>query len=163
MPNQNPETTAKLAGHPIHPMLVPFPIAFFVAAFICDLVVWRTGDPGWSTTAHWLIGAGLVTAALAALAGLTDFLGERRIRALNDAWLHAGGNVIVVLLEAWNWYARYRGGPAVVVPTGLLLSLAAVGLLLFTGWKGGELVFRHRVGVTDQAAAEPARDPRHAR
>jgi uncharacterized membrane protein len=156
----NPETTAKFAGHPIHPMLVPFPIAFFAAALLCDIVVWRTGNTGWSTTAHWLIGAGLGAAVLAALAGVIDFAGDRRIRALGDAWLHAGGNAIVVLLEAWNWYARWGEGPAAVIPTGILLSLVAVGLLLFTGWKGGELVFRHRVGVADPEPA--ARDPHHA-
>ena len=103
----NPHSTASIAGHPIHPMLIPFPIAFFVSTFVCDLVFWRTGNAAWATAATWLLGAGIVMAALAAVAGLTDFLGEQRIRALNAAWWHAGGNVIVVLIELYNWYARY--------------------------------------------------------
>jgi uncharacterized membrane protein len=72
---------------------------------------------------EWLLGAGLVMAALAAVAGLIDFLGDAQIRALNDAWWHAGGNVVVVLIELYNWYARYTEGTAAVVPKGLILSL----------------------------------------
>jgi len=87
----NPRSTAQIAGHPIHPMLIPFPIAFFVATFVCDLVYWYSGLSAWSTAAIWLLGAGLIMAALAAVAGLTDVLGEPRIRSLNDVWWHAGG------------------------------------------------------------------------
>jgi uncharacterized membrane protein len=103
----NPQSTASIAGHPLHPMLIPFPIAFFVATFVCDLVFWRTGDSFWATGALWLLGAGLVMAALAAVIGLLDVLGEERIRALNDVWWHAGGNVIAVLIALYNWYLRY--------------------------------------------------------
>ncbi len=153
----NPQSTAKIAGHPIHPMLIPFPIAFFVSAFVCDLVYWQTSYVAWATAALWLLGAGIVMAALAALAGLTDALGDQRIRALNDAWWHAGGIVIVVLIELYNWYARYEQGPAVVVPKGLILSLIVVCILLFTGWKGWEMVYRHQVGVIDEpGAAQPS-------
>src|SRR6266540_2994705 len=130
----NPKSTAQIAGHPIHPMLIPFPIAFFVAALICDLAYWQNGSAQWATAAMWLLGAGLVMAALAAVMGLIDVLGDQRIRALNDVWWHAGGNVVVVLLELFNWYARYTQGTAAVVPKGLILSLIVVGILLFTGW-----------------------------
>lgn len=88
-------------------------------------------------------------AALAALAGLTDVLGDVQVRNLTTAWLHAGGNVLVVLIELYNWYSRYAGGAAAVMPTGIVLSLIVVLILLFTGWKGWELVYRHRVGVSD--------------
>jgi len=148
----NPQSTVKIAGHPIHPMLIPFPIAFFVSTFVCDLVYWQTGYAAWATAATWLLGAGLVMAVLAALVGLTDVLGDQRIRALNDAWWHAGGMVIVVLIELYNWYARYEQGTAAVVPKGLVLSLIVVCILLFAGWKGWEMIYRHRVGVMDEAA-----------
>jgi uncharacterized membrane protein len=146
---QNPQSTAKIAGHPIHPMLIPFPIAFFVATFACDLAFWKTGNAFWVTATIWLLGGGLVMAALAAVAGLADVLGDVRIRNLTDAWLHAGGNVLVVLLELYNFYARYENGAAAMVPTGLILSLVVVLILLFTGWKGWDMVYRHRVGVAD--------------
>lgn len=96
---RNPHSTASIAGHPVHAMLIPFPIAFFVATFVCDLFFWRTGNPGWVTATLWLLGAGLTMAVLAALAGLTDVLGDTQIRNLQDAWFHAGGNVVVVLIE----------------------------------------------------------------
>ena len=146
----NPRSTARIAGHPIHPMLVPFPIAFFVAALGCDIAFWQTSGPVWVTASIWLLGAGLVMAALAAVMGLTDVAGDRRVRELADVWLHAGGNILVVLLELYNLYLRLTDGAAAVMPTGLILSLIVVALLLFTGWKGGELVYRYRVGVIDR-------------
>ena len=115
----NPQSTASIAGHPLHPMLIPFPIAFFVSTFVCDLAFWRTGDPFWATGALWLLGAGLVMAALAAVIGLIDVLGEPRIRALNDTWWHAGGNIIAVVIALYNWYLRYTSGETAVVPIGL--------------------------------------------
>ena len=65
----NPKSTASIAGHPIHPMLIPFPIAFFVATFVCDLAYWQTSNAAWATAAIWLLGAGLIMAALAARGG----------------------------------------------------------------------------------------------
>ena len=149
----NPRSTASIAGHPIHPMLIPFPIAFFVATFVCDVVFWLTSNTMWTTAAIWLLGAGIVMAALAALAGLTDVVGEPRIRALNDVWWHAGGNVVVVLIQLYNWWIRYNAGTSAVVPEGLVLSLIVVCILVFTGWKGWEMVYRARVGVADEPGA----------
>jgi uncharacterized membrane protein len=83
-PSRNPRSTASIAGHPIHPMLIPFPIAFFVATFVCDLVFWATGNSSWFDATLWLLGAGLIIAALAAVAGLTDILGDAQIRTLKS-------------------------------------------------------------------------------
>jgi uncharacterized membrane protein len=161
----NPKSTARIGGHPIHPMLIPFPIAFFVATFLCDLAFWRTRNPEWSDGALWLLGAGLVFAALAALAGLTDFAGDARIRLLSEAWHHMIGNVLAVLVELGNFVLRYRGGVEAIVPTGFLLSAVVVVILVYTGWKGWDMVYRHHVGVTDladtrtgqQASSAPAK------
>ena len=146
----NPHSTASIAGHPIHPMLIPFPIAFLVATLACDLLFWSTGNAAWSTGALYLLGAALVMAALAALAGITDFLGDSRIRSLAAAWHHMIGNVIVVVMSLWNWFLRYSGGEAAVLPIGLLISLAVVLLLLYTGWRGWEMVYRHRVAISEE-------------
>jgi uncharacterized membrane protein len=146
---RNPRSKASIAGHPIHPMLIPFPIAFFIAAFVCDLVFWQTANPSWADATQWLLGAGLIMAALAAVTGLTDVLGEPQIRAMNAAWWHAGLNVLTVLIELYNWYSRYIDGSAAIVPTGLILSAIVVGLLVVTGWLGGHMVFRRRVAVSD--------------
>ena len=146
----NPRSTASIAGHPIHPMLIPFPVAFFVATLACDIAFWRSANESWATASLWLLGAGLVMAALAAAAGLIDVLGEPRIRALREVWWHAGGNVLLVLIQAWSWFTRYSEGTAAVVPQGLILSLIAVGLMLFTGWMGWQMVYRDHVGVSDE-------------
>ena len=148
----NPRSTVQIAGHPIHPMLIPFPVAFLVATLFCDLAFWRTGSPFWATAALWLLGGALLFGALAALAGLTDFLGERRIRELADALHHFIGNAVAMILIAVNFYLRFANGDAAVLPEGLLLSLVVVGIFLFTGWKGWEMVYRHHVGVADHSA-----------
>ena len=107
----NPKSTAQIAGHPIHPMLIPFPIAGFVATFLADIGLASTGDVFWYRMGLWLLGGALVFAALAAVAGLVDVLCDIQIRNLNDAWLHAGGNVTAVLLELLNFYLRYFRRP----------------------------------------------------
>lgn len=150
MIGRNPQSTAKIAGHPLHPMLIPFPVAFLVATLACDVLFWWTGSTTWSTGSLYLLGAALIMAALAAVAGLTDFLGDRRIRDLPAAWHHMIGNVVVVLLAAWNWYRRYEMGDTAVLPTGLLISLVVVLILLYTGWRGWEMVYKHRVAVSDE-------------
>jgi uncharacterized membrane protein len=82
----NPRSTASIAGHPIHPMLIPFPIAFFVGTFVCDLVYWQTSNAAWAAATPWLLGAGLVMAALAAVMGLIDVFGDQQIRQLSTVW-----------------------------------------------------------------------------
>jgi uncharacterized membrane protein len=91
----NPRCTPSIAG-PLHRMLIPFLIACFVTTFVCDLAFWQTGDPFWATGALWLLGTGLVMAVLAVIVSLIDVLAEPRLRALNDAWWHIGGNVLAV-------------------------------------------------------------------
>src|ERR1044071_2583425 len=100
----NPVSSANFLGHPIHPMLVLFPVAFFTAALLCDIGFWSSGNALFATASLWLLGAGLIAAALAALAGLIDFLGDQRIRDLSDAWHHAIGNVLAVLISSANFY-----------------------------------------------------------
>jgi len=157
----NPVSSANFMGHPIHPMLVLFPVAFFFATLLCDIGFWYSGRALWTTAALWLLGAGLVFAALAAIAGLIDFVGDARIRQLNDAWHHAIGNVIAVVISLFSFYWRYRNGAAGVIPAGLVMSLIVVAIFVYTGWKGGELVFRHRVAVYD--APEQQQSSTHRR
>ena len=116
---------------------------------VCDLVYWQTSNPAWATATPWLLGAGLVMASLAAVMGLIDVVGDQQIRQLSTVWWHAGANVLVVLIELYNLFSRYQQGPSAIVQNGLLLSLIAVLLLLFSGWKGEDLVFHGHVGVAD--------------
>ena len=138
-------STFAINGHPLHPLLVPIPIALFVAALVTDIVYVTDGSNGWAVASLWLLAGGLAGALLAAIAGFTDFAANPRIREFRAAWLHLFANLAVVLVEAANLVLRLRdaefaGG------FGIVLSALAVLLLLFSGWKGGELVFRHGVG-----------------
>lgn len=148
----NPKSTAQIAGHPIHPMLIPFPVTFFVSTLVSDIIYLSTRTEIWATVSLWLLGAGVVMGLLAAVFGFTDYFGDKRIRSNRDANYHMIGNLVVVVLQAINWLIRFSGGATqAVLPFGILISLVVVLLLLFTGWKGWELVYRHRVGVSDQA------------
>jgi uncharacterized membrane protein len=149
--HDHPRSTARIATHPIHPMLVPIPIVCFIGAFVADIIFTRNGEPGWATASHWLLGVGLGGAALAAVAGLTDYLGEPRVRALSDALKHMIANVLAVLIEVFNLLLRL-GNPDFIASTGVYLSGVVVLILLYSGWKGGELVYRHGVGVLDDRA-----------
>src|ERR1700758_5484146 len=98
MADETPRSTAKIAGHPIHPMLVPFPIVCFVGTLCTDIVYWRTADMFWGHVSDWLLPAGVVISIFVVIAGLTDFLGDRRIRDLPQAWIHGIGNAIALVL-----------------------------------------------------------------
>jgi uncharacterized membrane protein len=141
--------TLKVAKHPIHPMLVPFPIVCFVGTFLSDLAYWRTMDMMWADVSAWLVTIGVVLGVLAAIAGLIDFLGNRLIREQRPAWPHLLGNGVVLVLSFINALVHSRDGWTSVVPTGLILSTVSVLILLFTGWMGWSLVYRHRVGVAE--------------
>lgn len=91
----------------------------------------------------------MIIALVAAVAGLTDVLGDVQIRNLSTAWWHAGGNVLAVIVEIVNFLLRYGQGSKAVLPTGIILSLIVVAILLFTGWKGWDMVYRARVGIAD--------------
>lgn len=131
-------------------MIIPFPITFLVTALVTDLVFWSNAAAIWATASMWLLGAGIIMALVAALFGFTDFFGEPGIRNITDAWLHMIGNLIAVVIALLNWYIRYRSGAAVgVFPWGIWLSLLTVLLLLFNGWKGWGLIYRHHVAVSD--------------
>lgn len=78
----NPKSTAQIAGHPIHPMLIPFPIACFVLTLISDLAFWKTSNDFWVNASLWMLGVGLIMVALAAVVGLIDVLGDVQIRNL---------------------------------------------------------------------------------
>ena len=151
--SDHPHSTAKIADHPIHPMLIPFPIVCFVGTLVTDIVYSRNLNDGWATASHWLLGIGLGMAALAAVAGLTDYLGDNRLRGMGDALKHMIANVTAVVLEAVHLALRI-GNNDCLPSTGVSLSGVGVLILLYSGWKGGNLVYRHGVGVHDDTHSE---------
>jgi uncharacterized membrane protein len=147
MPNDSLRSTARIGEHPIHPMLVPFPIAYFGGTFLTDLAYWWTGEVMWAHFSAWLVTAGVIMAYLAAIAGLIDFLSSRMIRSRPPAWPHVIGNVVVLILATLNMLVHTHDAWTSVVPWGLVLSTAVVLILLFTGWMGWSMVYRHGVGA----------------
>ncbi len=149
MADFSPRSTARIAKHPIHPMLVPFPIACFVGALLTDIAYWRSAEMMWSNFSSWLVSAGVVLGIIAAIAGLVDFIGDRNIRKQAPAWPHVIGNLIVLIVATINMFVHTHDAWTSVVPWGLTLSAVTVVLLLFTGWMGWAMVYRHRVGVAE--------------
>jgi uncharacterized membrane protein len=150
MPDDNPRSTARIGGHPIHPMLVPIPIACFVGTLITDIAYALTANMQWANFSAWLLAVGLVVSIFVVIAGLVDFLGDRRIRALRPAWIHGLGNALALALSIVNVFVHSRDGYTSVVPLGLTLSVLVVAILVVTGWNGWEMVYRHGVGVRSE-------------
>jgi len=147
MENPPPQSTARIFGHPLHPMLIPFPMVCFIGAFATDIAYWRSANLFWLNMGSWLLAAGLLFGVLAAATGLTDYLANKRIRALRQATPHMLLNVAVMVIELVNVFVHNRDGWTAVVPTGLILSTISVLLLGASAWLGGSLVYKHGVGV----------------
>jgi uncharacterized membrane protein len=135
-------------------MLIPFPITCLVGAFVTDLLFLGYGDPGFANASRWLIGFGIGTALLAATFGLIDFMGDDRIRRLGHALQHMIANVAAVVVSIVNLAIRL-GGDEDVLSLGIYLSGVVVLILIFSGWRGGDLVYHHKVGVHDHRSGEP--------
>ena len=147
MPSDTPRSTARIGGHPIHPMLAPFPIVCFVGTLVTDTVYAITADMQWANFSAWLLMVGLIVSVFAVIAGLTDAIGDRRILRLRPAWIHVLGNIVALALAVLNALVHTRDAYTSVVPTGLILSLLVVLILLVTGWNGWDMVYRHGVGL----------------
>lgn len=139
-------------GHPIHAMLVAFPIAgaFWVAG--CDALYWWTLDPFFARAGLWGAGAAFAMGCLAALSGAGEMLLVPSARLHPSAWSHAVIAMALLSVLALNWVHRWNGGAEAVLPFGLLLSGLQLVLVAFAGWHGGKLVFEHRFGVASQEA-----------
>lgn len=144
---------ASIKGHPVHPMLIPFPIAFLVGAFLADAVgVLARIDFLWMMGA-WLAIAGVVTALAAAVPGLIDYFGTvpPNSSGKRRATQHLVVNVSAVVLFAVAWLLRGAVDAEPPIST-ILLELVAVGLLTVGGWLGGTLAYRNQIGVDHRYA-----------
>ena len=141
------ESRAKLLGHPIHQMLIVFPLGLLATALMFDLVSLWTSNGYWAEISFWMIVAGLVGGLLAAPFGFIDWLGiPAGTRAKRVGALHGLGNLVVVALYGVSAFLR-MDAPALPETAALVSSFAGGGLALITGWLGGELVDRLAVGV----------------
>lgn len=142
---------ARLFGHPIHQMLIVFPLGLLTTAAVLDVVHLVNGGSLSAVMAFWLIAGGILGGLAAAIFGLIDWLGiPSGTRARRIGLLHGVGNVVVVGLFAGSWLLR-REQPVSPATAALVLSFAGVALATVTGWLGGELVDRLGVGVDEGA------------
>ena len=138
---------ASIRNHPIHPMLVAFPIALWIFSLICDFI-YHTGSYNvfWKGVAFYTMVAGVVGALLAAVPGFIDYLSLRDRRVKRIATTHMTLNLIVVALFLFNLGIRYNASPDNEF-FGVVLSVIAIAILAVSGWLGGSLVYVHGVAV----------------
>jgi uncharacterized membrane protein len=148
---------ASFNGHPIHPMIIPFPIALWVFSLVADIIyLWR-GNPVWrDSIAFYTLLAGIIGAVAAAVPGLIDWLSIRDRAVVKIANWHARLNVIALLVFAASFYLRTTSGANLVsgsytIP--VALSVLGVVLITISGWLGGEMVFKHGVAVSSGSQA----------
>jgi uncharacterized membrane protein/nitrite reductase/ring-hydroxylating ferredoxin subunit len=143
---------ASIQSHPMHPMLVAFPIGLLVTSFAFDLIArWRE-MPSLATAAWYCIIAGLVMGVVAAIPGVVDLFSviPRDSSARSRGYKHAILNLL--MLAAFISVAAYRGGPSMADNTSLILSAIGVVLIGASGWLGATLVYRNQIGVDHRYA-----------
>jgi uncharacterized membrane protein len=149
------ESRIKFLGHPVHPMLIVYPLGLLSAAVIFDVLYLATGNADLATFSFWAMAAGLVGGLAAAIFGLIDWMAiPKGTRARRVGAVHGGGNVIVVLLFAASFLMRTNDAAYLPDTLPFIVALVGAGIALVTAWLGGELVYRLRVAVDDDAGLD---------
>lgn len=136
-----------LGGHPIHPMLIHFPVAALMGLVATDVAYLFSGDYFWARASLWLAGVGALGGWVSGSVGLIDLIAVPRIRRLITAWCHATLAVMLLSLASLNWLFRFDNADALIWPWGLYLSLLTGALIAVTSMLGGKLVYERAVGV----------------
>lgn len=146
------ESRLKVLGHPVHPMLVMFPVALLVTAVIFDVIDTVGGPKFLGEVAYWNITVGLIGGLLAAAAGTFDLLAlPAGTRAKRVGLTHAAANLAVILLFAAVWVVRLNADSRAAGGALIAIEVVAVAILALSAWLGGELVDRLGVGVDPEA------------
>lgn len=140
---------ARIAGHPLHPALVHFPIALWLAATLWDGIGWWRSDPLWWQMSHWCLALGLAMALPTLITGLLDYVALKpNARIVGVATAHMMVMVSATIIFATCWLLHVAAGAAVAPsPWVLVLELSGAVLLAVGGWLGGILVYRYRIGA----------------
>jgi uncharacterized membrane protein len=138
-----------IAGHPVHAMLVTFPIAFLTTLVATDLAWILTGDYFWLRLSLWLVGGGAIMGVVAGLAGTIELLLIPGVRRRGVSWSHFVAAVTLISVAFTNWFLRIVGTDELIVPWALSLTILGALLVSLSGWLGGSLVFDHRIGIVD--------------
>ena len=161
------KTPASVGGHPIHPMLIPFPFALWTFSLIADVIYYFVDrNLVWETVAFYTLAGGIAGAALAAVPGIIDYFSIKDRKVSKIAGWHARLNVLALLIFAGSFYLRTANGSQMVnrsLTIPVLLSVLGVILISISGWLGGEMVYKHHVGVETQPDAEIRTDTNEPR
>jgi uncharacterized membrane protein len=153
------ETRATVAEHPVHPMLIPFPIALWIFSLASDLIYFfGFGGPVWKDVALYTMTGGIIGGLAAAIPGYIDYRSLTDPVTVRIAQIHMVMNVGLVVLFTVNAVLRILNGNEALLP--VFLSLLGVAGLAVSGWLGGELVYVQ--GVAVQPEREPTAPRRRA-
>ncbi len=142
------ESRAKVAGHPIHPMLVVFPLGLLTSAVVFDVIYLVSGNAAFAFTSFAVITVGVLGGLVAGVFGVFDWLAiPHGTRARAVATWHGVSALIVLGLSALSWALRFESGGLRPGAGAIASSFGGAALLLLTGWLGGELVDRLGIGV----------------
>jgi uncharacterized membrane protein len=153
MPMDPIHSRAAIRGHPLHPVMIHFPVAALLGLIGTDVGWILTGDEFWARAGLWLAGVGALGGWISGVAGLVDLTTVRRIRMLITAWAHAIFAVLLLSLATFNWLLRLVDAEANIVPWGIYITLLTAALVSVTGFLGGRLVYEYAVGVDVHEAA----------
>lgn len=145
------KNTARIAEHPLHPMLIPFPIGLFVTSFIFDLIYLGTGQLLWYQIAYYMILAGIIGGLLAAIPGFVDYFTMRMSsEARSTATKHMLLNLAIVVLFIVNLGIRFDNAALAGAPLAwaIILSVVSLGMLAYSGWLGWMLIYKHGIAVS---------------
>jgi uncharacterized membrane protein len=143
------KSKASIGNHPLHPMLVAMPIGLWVFSFAADVIYLVWGNPNWRLIATYSLAGGCIGALVAALPGIIDYFFITDKKAKIVATWHMAINLCVVLLYSVDFFIRLdRDLESAGLP--FVLSVLGVTLLSVSGWLGGELVYRHKMGVVEE-------------
>lgn len=140
------ETKIAIASHPVHAMMVAFPIAAAFGTLGADLFYWWTGDPFWLRASLWATGSGFWFGVMAGIAGTIELLVVPGIRIRTASWTHFIFAMTLLSVLGANWGLRLHD-EGQVLPWGVLLSIVSAGMTGLTGWHGGKLVFDYQIGT----------------
>lgn len=144
----------KLLGHPLHPMLVVYPLGLLSTAVIFDILYKIFNNNTFPVASYWMITAGIIGGLLAAVIGFMEWLSvPNDSRAKSIGLYHGLGNFVIVLLFAGSWWLRTNVQDHMPSTAAFVLSLLGFLMALVTGWLGGELVYRLGIGVDHGANA----------
>jgi uncharacterized membrane protein len=154
-------TPASIKKHPVHPMLIPFPIALWIFSLICDVIyVLQLGGALWKDMALASMAGGIIGALLAAGAGYLDYRSITVPEVRRIGWWHMILNLSITILFVVNLWLRVVSDMDAIWP--VFLSLVGVALLAISGWLGGELVYVHGVAVESQTKPSRGRERNYA-